>query len=79
MPVNNKALFIQASILDEHANMTCITETWLEDIRGVSMSECPTGYKVKAAGREQGSQPTQISHFCSCILKTYAMQNNNTD
>uniref|UniRef100_A0A803TC32 Reverse transcriptase domain-containing protein n=1 Tax=Anolis carolinensis TaxID=28377 RepID=A0A803TC32_ANOCA len=53
--VNGKTSFIQDLILDEHVDLACITETWLDEMGGVNLTQlCPPGYSVQHQPRSGG-------------------------
>uniref|UniRef100_A0A803SN06 Reverse transcriptase domain-containing protein n=1 Tax=Anolis carolinensis TaxID=28377 RepID=A0A803SN06_ANOCA len=53
--VNGKTAIIQDLILDERADLACITETWLDEAGGVNLTQlCPPGYAVQHQPRSGG-------------------------
>ena len=53
--VHNKTSLIHDLIVDEAADLACITETWVGEQGGVSLSQlCPPGYLVQHQGRPEG-------------------------
>ena len=53
--VQNKTALIHDVILDEGADLACITETWVGEEGGVPLSQlCPPGYSVQHQCRSEG-------------------------
>ncbi|XP_061464713.1 uncharacterized protein LOC133376492 [Rhineura floridana] len=53
--INNKTSLIHDLIVDEAADLACITETWVSDLGGINLSQlCPPGYSVQHLGRSEG-------------------------
>ena len=53
--VSNKSQLIQDLILEEDADLACITETWMGGEGGVPLTlSCPPGYTVQHQGRLEG-------------------------
>ncbi|KAF7235047.1 Vomeronasal type-2 receptor 26 [Varanus komodoensis] len=53
--VNNKSSLIHDMIVDEGADLACITETWVGEGGDVALSQlCPPGYLVQHCSRPEG-------------------------
>ncbi|XP_061476577.1 uncharacterized protein LOC133381454 [Rhineura floridana] len=53
--VHNQISLIHDLIVDEAADLACITQTWVGEQGGVSLSQlCPPGYLVQHQGRSEG-------------------------
>ncbi|XP_053154385.1 uncharacterized protein LOC128345841 [Hemicordylus capensis] len=53
--VNAKTSLIHDLIVDEHADLVCVTETWLDALGGVGLSQlCPPGFQIVQQPRLEG-------------------------
>ena len=61
--VSNKSQIIQDFMLEEDADLACITKTWMDRERGVPMTfTCHPGYAVQHQGRLEGRGGEAIAY-----------------